>query len=240
MGNGRSKLSKSVKSSQTTTTNIAGTTRYKEYTASSVEDAANYYANVERISPEDATRFGLNGSQHFQTLVHALGLHDKPIVLTDADYDRQVQTEALDGVELYRGVGTQRSVNSTMFSNYTYIGDGIHGDGLYFSTSIATAYGYGGATMTGYIDKTMARPIKESSLRAMLGKESSTVRATFRGDSGLSAYALYKGYNVIHVPGGNAGSGYSVQARGRTSGEDYYVPLIRDIIVFREHTRKRR
>ena len=237
MGNGRhSGLPRGVRDTTDRNKPWTDNMRVKSYASMSNEDAANYYKGV-RLSYEDSTKFGLNFGQKFQALVHDLGLHDKPIVLTDADYDRQMKTEALDGIELYRGVTNKAAVESLMFSDYTYEGDGIHGDGLYFSTQQRTAIEYGKNRMTAYIDKTLARPVTESTLRSMLRNESHEVQWAFSGDSGLSAYAIKKGYNVIHVPGGNSGEYRSIAKRGKTSGEDYYVPLVRNVLVFREHSR---
>ena len=123
-----------------------------------------------------------------------------------------------------------------MYGELAYIGDGIHGDGLYFSTSAKTAHDYGVSQTTAYIDKGLAKIINEDRLSNMLQRESYEIQNLFRGESGLSAYALYKGYNVIHAPGGN---GYhSVSQFGIYNGVDYYVPLTREVLVFREHNRE--
>lgn len=231
MGNGRSSLSKT-----------AGSKKFAKspFQRMSAEEAGEFYDNVPRISVFEASKLGLNPGQRFQALIHELQLHGKPTVLPDDEFLAQAKDNALHNMIMYRGVGSERSLNSLMYSDTTYIGNGIHGNGLYFSTSLDTAVMYSdGSNNIGraYIDKDKARVVTESALRRALSHESPAVRERFSGNSGLSAYALYRGYNVIHVPGGNAGTSYSIQTRGRTRGEDFYVPLVRDVLVFSEHYR---
>ena len=190
---------------------------------------------------------GMNTANTLQGLVENLNLHDKPVVLSDADYDRQMQANALDGVELYRGLGLSANgkyQQQFLFGDKTYIGDGVHGEGIYMTTSQQYAYGYASmtnadkTTLTGFIDKSKARVITEPEVKRMMQEDKNLKRLT----SGFSlqdtaAYALYKGYNVIHVPGGNSGNQNSVQVRGIERGNDFYLPLTRGVLVMREHTR---
>lgn len=179
---------------------------------------------------------GMNANNQLQGLVEQLGYHGKPVVLPDADYDSQWAANALDGVQIFRGVSGGRGdqyQQQFLYGDKTFISDGIHGEGIYFSTRKRTAGGgYSSGdrathTLTGFIDKSKAKVVTESDIRRQLNAESPKVRRAF---TELGAYALYKGYNVIHVPGGN---GSTPQSRG---GEDYYLPLTRDIMVMREHT----
>lgn len=176
---------------------------------------------------------GMN-STALQYLVNKLGMHEPGAVLPDKDFDRQAKTEALDGVVLYRG-SSDRAIQNIMYGDKMYIGEGIHGDGLYLTTSTRTAksYSYGGpnSTVTMYIDKSLANVVKESTLRNMLSKEPANVRNSFMGNGGLAAYGIYKGYNVIHAPGGNGATPH------KNGGEDYYVPLTRRVLIMREHSK---
>ena len=125
-----------------------------------------------------------------------------------------------------------------MYGKRGYIGDGVHGNGIYFSTSQYTAMSYGPSQATAFIDKNLARVVKESTLRNMFDHEPASVRQSFSGSdymSGISSYALYKGYNVIVAPGGNGRQ--SVRQYGTKYGVDYYVPLTREVLVIREHNR---
>lgn len=184
---------------------------------------------------------GMNSFNSVQGLVELLGMHGKPIVLADADYDAQMAANALDGVELYRGLGSGGSAfyqQELLFGDKTFIGDGVHGAGIYFTTSASEADSYAGpdkttSTVTAFIDKSKAKVITEDALGKLLATEPVSVQEKFSTTSGMNAYALYKGFNVIHCPGGNLTPKYS-HANG---GSDFYIPLTREVLVFREHTR---
>ena len=230
--------SKTVKDTTASTENM----RVKSFRQLSTDDAAKAYLDARTavgsidVRQELASN-GLNDTA-LQHLVNNLDMHEPGVVLPDRDFDRQAKTEALGGVVLYRGA-TDIAIQNIMYGDKMYIGEGIHGDGIYFSTSKSTAkqYAWGGtnATVTAYIDKSMANVVKESTLRRMLAAEPYHIQNSFRGNTGLSAYGIYKGYNVIHVPGGN-GSTYNEYRRGK-GGEDYYVPLTRKVLIMREHSK---
>ncbi len=134
---------------------------------------------------------------------------------------------AMKGETIYRTVnasGADTAVDicaRTMTSDVTTIGEGRMGDGFYFANSLSgsQAYGYSRnninrtATMTAKLNSN-ARVVSESRLNQMLSNEKPAVRNAVRrmssggswsGDSGLMAYALYKGYNVV-----NSSSYYNV------------------------------
>ena len=172
---------------------------------------------------------GLNDSG-LQRVILAMNLAGPGRTVADADFDAAVKDAALNGVVLYRG-SSRVAIDNLVNGDVGYIGDGIHGDGIYFSTQIRTARSYGGTRVTAFIDKGLANVVSEDKLYRMLNNESHDVQRQFSGDSGLSSYALYKGYNVIHVPGGNGSRSH------KYGGEDFYVPLTRGVLVFREHTK---
>ena len=238
MGTGRSGLPKGLKNTTNKVTSSVPNAKVKSFRQLSAEDAAKTYMDARNATRtvstlNDLRRQGMNNTA-LQYLVHSLGMHEPGVVLPNSDFDRQAKTEALGGVVLYRGA-SQRAIDNIMYGEKMYIGEGIHGDGIYFSTSPYTAKSYGRSTVTAYIDKSLANVVKEGALRKMLAAEPISVRDSFRGDSGLSAYAIYKGYNVIHVPGGNGGTGYAY--RQGHGGEDYYVPLTRRVLIMREHSK---
>ena len=248
MGTGRYGAKHSSKlgglSSKTTRDITASTenAKVKSFRQLSASDAAKLFTDANNAVQameirQELARQGLNNTA-LQYLVNRLDMHEPGVVLPDSDFDRQAKIEALNGVLLYRGA-TDIAIQNIMYGDKMYIGEGIHGDGIYFSTSKRTAkdYAWGGtnSTVTAYIDKSVARVITENQLRSMLRSESADVQYTFRGNAGFSTYALYKGYNVIHVPGGNSGT-YSEYVRGK-GGEDYYVPLTRRVLIMREHSK---
>ena len=169
------------------------------------EDAAQLV-----LSLDYTNKPGMNSRAITQTLVDLLGMHDKPTVLTDDDFDSSLKTQALDGQEYYRGFGEQEDsavLNSFKFGDATYIGNGLGGDGIYITPSKHKALRYGdydnvgNSTLTMFVDKNKAKAIKDSDLLAMFAKESDSVQQTFRSSGfkhgTISAYALYKGYNMI-------------------------------------------
>lgn len=238
MGTGRSGIPKGVRNTTNKVTSNAVNAKVKSFRQLSAEDAAKVYMDARNAlrsgtAANELTNNGMNDTA-LQYLVHNLGMHEPGAVLPDRDFDTQAKTEALDGVVLYRGAD-KRAIDNIMYGEKMYIGEGIHGDGIYLSTSPLTAKSYGRYTVTAYIDKSLANVVKEGALRKMLAAEPISIRDSFRGNTGLSAYALYKGYNVIHVPGGNGGTGYAY--RHGHGGEDYYVPLTRRVLIMREHSK---
>lgn len=126
--------------------------------------------------------------------------------------------DALPGQALYRTVNVQGSDSAvdicarTMTSDVTTIGGGRMGDGFYFANDLRhsqTVYG----TYKNNINKTAtmslklnsnAKVVTETGLQSMLSRESSTVQSAINRMSGggwsrsaMTAYALYKGYNVV-------------------------------------------
>ena len=128
---------------------------------------------------------------------------------------------SLPGQTMYRTVNAEGQNTAvdicarTMASDVTTIGAGVMGDGFYFSTSMSTSQGIYGKTR-GNISKTATMSVKLNqnanvvtsvNLRSMLAKESRAVQSAVDNmrsgnvwggtHSGLMAYALRKGYNVV-------------------------------------------
>ena len=213
-------------------------TSLENYRQLNTQDAANFYeSNLQSVAYKTLEELGLNtnGLSKLQYAMNAT--KESGVVLRDGDFDNQVNSAAYDGLILYRG-STRAAIDNLMYGEHGYLGDGVHGDGIYFSTRINTANSYGSAQATAYIDKGLAKVVTEIQLDKMLMSEPVNVRNVFRySNSGRSAYALYKGYNVIRVEGGNHGTYSSIRVKG-DSGEDYFVPLTRKVLVFREHHKK--
>ena len=218
--------------------------KLKKFRAMNNQDAAKY-AHDTYMNRDDQYLVDNGMSTHnmTQALVEELNLHDKPVVLSDADYDSQWKANALNGVEVYRGLGYNPDgsyQNQFLYGDKTFIGDGAHDQGIYMSSTKRYASLYAGGapakeTVTGFIDKSKAKVITEENLEHLWHSESSTVRMGFMDKS---AYALYKGYNVIHVVGGNNGSQYAHGLGSSKNGYgDFYLPLTRRVLVMREHTK---
>lgn len=221
--------------------------KLREFQSEDLEHAQMRYNALTLGGYEYYESLGLNGGSNTQKVVEGLGLDDKPVVVSQDEFDKIVEENGY--IPLWRGVysvdpnGREVAMN-TMFGDRTYVGDGIHGDGIYFSTDYDTANGYSGGgglngdakgygiVMAAVINPKKAHIITEQALYDMFNKDlAKSGLSTFEINMDLSSYALYKGYNVIHVPGGNAGQYGSTYAEG---GEDYYVPIERSALVFAE------
>lgn len=234
-------------SSNTITNSEENNKALSDFRALSMDNAGKIVDDAYQDTVDNALGYyskGMNAFNYLQGLVEKFGLHGKPTVLSDADYDKQFAENALDGIEVYRGLGTEvnddKYQQQFLYGDKAFIGDGIHGEGIYMTTNkqyakdYATFGNFDGSTVTGYIDKSKARVITESALSEMLKQDKAQNTLNFFDGGNLSAYALYKGYNVIHVPGGNNGEKYSVANGG---DNDFYIPLTRDVLVIREHTK---
>jgi len=178
---------------------------------------------------------------HLQKMVYALGMNDAPEIVSDAQLKQLVNNGA---TPLYRTVNDTQ-VNGVDFTaqdicdmmlegDTTYIGRGIHGDGLYFSNSLSgsKAYGYGSAkTMTAVLNSN-AKVISENRLRseydAFVKNNPATRKALGFAKSksshdSMSQFALMRGYNVITSP--------------QSGGENYYTVLDRKVLTMTKTTR---
>ena len=184
----------------------------------------------------------LNATNPTQRLVTDLGMNDKPLVLEDAEYDKMISSHP-DLIQIYRGVqGNYQQHKSaedvrkdTLYGDITYIGDGIHGHGLYFSTDASTAKAYAGGSRNGAITQAVLNPkkvkaITEDNLRQMARNDPQHYNRNTMRD--ISQYALYKGYNTIIAVGGNGSRSHA------NGGEDFYIPLDRSVLICRKTTNK--
>ena len=171
---------------------------------------------------------GLNEGSLFQNVLTGAGLNAKPTVISDEEFDKYVRDNKTQ--VLYRGVNGNREFtgddfqNQTRYGDYTSTGRGIYGDGLYFTTNVVEAHNYGKSIMKMTLSKN-AKVIDYQKLNNQFKKElknnpnlHKTLLQKYDQSSGLSIYALQKGYNVIHVKGGNHGT-------------DFYAALTRDAMI---------
>lgn len=178
---------------------------------------------------------------HLQKMIYSLGLNDGPEIVSQQEFDNMVSS---GNEAIYRTVNPT-TVNGVSFSandicdmltdgDVTYVGVGVHGDGLYFSNSLrgSKAYGYGSQAKTvGAVFNGKARLITEGRLRSQYDafvkthpqtqKALGYARSKSYHDS-MSQFALIQGYNVI--------------VSRQTSTEDYYTVLDRSVLTM---TRKR-
>lgn len=168
---------------------------------------------------------GLNGGSAQQILVNDLGMHAKPTVMSNDDFDALVARTG--ATMIHRGVGTQRSRDNTVYGDKQFVGGGasVFGQGLYFSTLKRTAAsyaGYGtrgsGNKITAILDKKKAKIVNWNTVRAKARA------AGIRDSDDFNCWAIKHGYNCVKVKNANYNG----------SNEDFYIPLDRSILIIRK------
>lgn len=186
----------------------------------------------------------LNQDIHLQKMIYGLGMNDKPEIV-----DKATMQKLLSGPNPPEMI--YRTVNDTTVSGVpitakdicdmltdgdtTYVGNGIHGDGLYFSNDLSGSKSYGsswrGSRTVGAILNSKAKPITESQLKSLYDsfvkshpqsqKALGFVRSKSYHDS-MSQFALTQGYNVI--------------ISRQSSHENYYTVLDRSVLTMTRDT----
>lgn len=155
-----------------------------------------------------------------QKFVETVGLNKPATVLSEADFNKYVQQTG--ATVLYRGWSSQNAVDRFKQSPNSHIGNGINGDGYYFSADRSTARRYGGVGTKAALSPN-ARVISVDAVNAQIANASPKFRAslakagtygtrTYGGNKGQAQMALKMGYNVIDA-------GWAV------------IPLTRDAVV---------
>lgn len=175
------------------------------------------------ISVNDTDTPDFLNTVHLQKMIYALGMNNKPEIISQQEFDDMTVNAPFGSGQpvLYRTVNDTTLTGNVPMSarqmqqqflkgDLTYIGNGIHGDGLYFSDSKSgsRAYGRGGgrsAMVAGVLNKN-ARPITEAKLKSEYNKFIKNhprsrralgfARSHSYNDS-MSQFALIRGYNVI-------------------------------------------
>lgn len=175
------------------------------------------YLNALNSTPIDPNTY-FNADWPTQRLIANMPeLNQAPDVVDAATFAK------LPGETLYRTVnasGTETAVDicaRTMASDVTTIGGGRMGDGFYFANSLGSSQVYGRtpnnikqtAVMQAKLNGN-ARIVGESQIKSMLLRESNAVQNAVSAmdvgagqwsNSGIMAYALRKGYNVVQAAG---------------------------------------
>ena len=162
-------------------------------------------------------------THHLQKMIYALGLNDKPEIISQKEFDdltvnapfgsgAPILYRTVDGKDVAGGVHITAKQIQDQFSygDLTYTGNGVHGDGIYFSDnkSGSKIYGSGGGRsriLQGVLNKN-AKIITETKLRAEYDKFVKAHPRTRRAlgfarsrstHDSMSQFALIRGYNVI-------------------------------------------
>lgn len=161
----------------------------------------------------------LNTASRTQHMVQTLGLNDKPTVVSREEFD-EIASRSLSG-KVYRGVvdnvsagvSADEIVDMTVYGELNFLGNGIHSDGIYFSTQRGTAEGYASQGGRGRVmEACFSDGARIADYNELLAKKS----ASKIDDVGT--FALYSGYNAVRVRQGD--------------GEDYLIALDRSCLVF--------
>ncbi len=151
-------------------------------------------------------------------LLLRLGVKGKPVALSDADFDAYVQQTGQQ--VYYRGWSGRTSAQRMIDAQYNHVGNGIYGDGYYFTPWHNTASSYARASggSNGVVQRMAlapsARVISYSDLQQRMGAMSSKLQRslghtgggsgrTYSPNDGEAQAALKLGYNVVDM-----GSGY--------------------------------
>lgn len=171
---------------------------------------------------EDPTGGALNWDEDSQRVAYALGLNGTPQVISRKDFDSYVESLGPDGPEvMYRGVESSRGVTAAHMQyqmayaeDEPFIGRGLYGDGLYFSTREQTADEFAGEqyrNMYGLCDGTAgtvsravlrpdARILKTDAMEHDLkGTEKGAEVEKAVGFLDLAVYAMATGHDAIEV-----------------------------------------
>lgn len=186
----------------------------------------------------------LNSESLLQKIVYMAKLNDKPTILNSTEFDEYIKENKL--ILCFRGTRPNGDLSAeeihdmTRYSDKFYVGNGIHGDGLYTTTCLNEAEGYGESIMTIAIKKDAKIITREEALElyknekrnnTLVGeslrnyKHQRRIGSTYKSSS---IVALQKGYDIIKVVGGNKGDG-TTEYTG-----DYYIILNRAAIIIKE------
>ena len=160
-----------------------------------------------------------------------MGLNKGPQVLSEADFDQYVQQT---GAEVkYRGVSGTEAADRFMNATNNHVGNGVYGDGHYFTNDYSTADRYGrkaarqkGNSPSSRVVLRMALSPKArvidygalqtamrragAKLSTALNRAGSAGTRTYGPNEGEAQFAMRMGYNVIQVAGGQGSYEYAL------------------------------
>lgn len=185
----------------------------------------------------------LNEKSSYQKYVKVMGLNDKPETMSKQDFQAYI-TDNKDLPVLYRAVtdagptgmvgGVTRGkylrrgiLNDLMYGSQQYIGDGVYGDGLYFSTQPTHgSYGsFSGSKETAIDRKYMIQATFKSGTKKILWDDLQKLMGEYRD----------KGYNIGDPSSFARSLGYQViQCHRDGADEIYYNILDRSALVVQD------
>ena len=146
-------------------------------------------------------------------LLAKLGINKGPTVLSEQQFNQYVQQTGQQ--TMYRGWSSSASAQRFLNTTNNHVGNGVMGDGYYFSPDKSTAINYSGSMRTGNGEimkvalSPNARVVDLSTVRAAIAAASPKLQGslskaghygsgrTYGGNGGEAQMALKMGYNVI-------------------------------------------
>lgn len=207
--------------------NDDGNPQIIKYQGQDDDKTANFLASTDRTIDLSDPQYADGYDYHdipLNRLLLRMGVNGRPIVLKDSDFNSLVSQTGAQVV--YRGWSGASSVDRFMNATHNHVGNGIMGDGYYFSPDLSVAvtyarHGKGHGEITKMIlNPTKAKAIDLSTLRRMMNNASPRLQRslqkaggggsgrTYGSNDGEMQFALKMGYNVIvsgnYVVGGTA------------------------------------
>ncbi len=186
-----------------------------KYQGQEDDKTANFLASTDRTV--DFANYDDGYSYHdipLNRLLLRMGVKGGPTVMNDSDFNAYVQQTGQ--TVMYRGWSGQSAADRFMNAPNNHVGNGIYGDGYYFTPDRGTAKSYSGdGTVTKMALSPNARVISYSDLQAKMRATSPRLQSalrhtgtrgsgrTYGSNDGEAQYALKLGYNVVDM-----GSGY--------------------------------
>lgn len=202
-------------------------------------------------SLEDALDdMGMRGESITQVASYKLNNNTKPLVLKADDFDDYVKTSRSE--ILYRGttpvtkrvngesvvVKTAKEINDyTKYGEFTWIGKGTYGDGIYFSNKSETAVQYSNKYGAGSVMEAVLKPnakgISFADLRELYAK--SSAEAERCEDADAAAFGKWLYFNNGDPYGAVALiNGYDYVTVERPNGELYIAVVNRGALIVKE------
>lgn len=207
--------------------NDDGNPQIVKYQGQEDDKTARFLASTDRTVDLSDPQYADGYDYHdlpLNRLLLRTGVVGQPIVLDDNDFQALVSQTGAQVV--YRGWSGKAAVDRFMNATHNHVGNGVMGDGYYFSPdrTVAATYsthGYGHGEITKMVlNPLKAKAIELTTLQTMMRQASPTLQRslqkagtmgsgrTYGSNSGEMQYALKMGYNVIvsgdYVVGGTA------------------------------------
>ena len=180
-----------------------------KYQGQEDDKTANFLASTDRTIDLNDPKYADGYSYHdipLNKLLLRLDITKGPTVLNSADF--KAYCAATGQTPMYRGWSGQAAVDRFMNATHNHVGNGVYGDGYYFTPDRYTAQSYG-SKVTELALSPNARVISYSDLRAAMSKASPRLQSalskagnygsgrTYGGNDGEAQFALKMGYNVV-------------------------------------------